>query len=404
MFNVNTKVSKIKMGEPSELCKKTNGQIALENAAYRQFKKDSAQNENAKVVNETYVKNMQMQDSTLNKVLIQNRKNVVTEAYYKECPEMVLKEYFTKLYNESLVLDRDYVEEQYNVIRFLAHGYIKKLGGMKYLKEQAEVMNSGYLRNLYSICLESGKKIAHKKIAKAKNAKSLDELKIDFSINDEDKEEMDKNFDNLDVEELADKVKSKVIQVVKDENQFSVDENQFLSDLNEQLSGLDGDVDNKEEGNEEEEGRDYGTDDEGTGDTIKENLNSYFVDGPANKERSLFRSIMQKTQCDEKRGPVTESNYSPAGVDANIRNSPVNMNIYDIYLQDGNSDLSYIDFLKNTDEVGLAGDDTGIDTEQLLAESVGVYTMLECAYTIKLISPKYDEIKRVINYNLKEHK
>ena len=171
MFNVNTKVSKFKMGEPSELCKKTNGQIALENAAYRQFKKDSAQNENAKVVNESYVKNMEMQDSTLNKVLIQNRKNVVTEAYYKECPEMVLKEYFTKLYNESLVLDRDYVEEQYNVIRFLAHGYIKKLGGMKYLKEQAEVMNSGYLRNLYSICLESGKKIAHKKIAKAKKDK-----------------------------------------------------------------------------------------------------------------------------------------------------------------------------------------------------------------------------------------
>jgi hypothetical protein len=95
-----------------------------------------------------------------------------------------------------------------------------------------------------------------------------------------------------------------------------------------------------------------------------------------------------------------EENNDP--VEKTLRDQPNSLNIYDIYLNDGGEDLSYIDYVKNSDEIAIAGDDASIDNEEVLAEALGMYTILECASTIKLISPTRMEIKKVIAANYKK--
>ena len=79
-------------------------------------------------------------------------------------PEIVLREYFNKLVIESLYLDDYFVTEQAGTFKAVTHAYIKKLGGMQYLKEQIDSSGSAYLSRLYAACMEAGKKIAEKKI------------------------------------------------------------------------------------------------------------------------------------------------------------------------------------------------------------------------------------------------
>ena len=393
MFN--TKVTKTKNGSYRG---RTGKEIYESNKRVAEYKAALEQNARAKALNESAVKEAVFKDAQHLNIQCEGAYRRAVNAYAKSMPEIVLREYFNRLVSESLCLDADFVAENAEAIKFQTHGYIKKLGGMAYLKERCDKTGSGYLNRLYKICTEAGKKIADKKIKKAKKAKEekdIDNLRIDFAIDEEDKKEIDKDIDTLDVETLSSMVKDKVLQIVQDENEITSKDAEAIQELTDLLSSKN-DV-SPQENPDDSPVEDKGEDEENKPQNTNESM-SRFVKGQQPIRRSLFRSFATKAY---KNRICSVSESSTDTLSASIVNNPMNLNVYDIYLQDNNEDLGYIDFVKTSDTPPIAGDDTEIDNDEILAEAIGNYTVLECAFTIKLIAPTEKQITQMVMYNSK---
>ena len=346
----------------------------------------------------------------------------ICSAYESTMPEIILREAFTNLVVESLVWDEEAIAENMDGIRYMSHKYIASIGGLKAVKEAAIKNKSAYLEHMYNVCLESGKKIAKRKSAETKakvNKDNVDEFsksQIDFSINDGEEKELKRNLADMDLDEIAGLVKDKVLTVVKDEETSQQKEDEFTQELQDAVNDAKGlktpiEVNNGDAPAGAEGGADGGADAgagaEGGASATAESFKPY-VRGRLELQPSFFRSMFARSYGREVRArAVSESAANAAtAIETEDKNSTNNgLNMYDVYLHDGDDDLSYIDFVKNSDETALAGDERKISNEDILencmAEAIAMYTIAECANTIKLISPTNREMLNAIRSNYK---
>lgn len=392
-------------------------------------------------------------------------RNLVNEAY-KVFPEIIFREYFTKLVTESLrptpdefgkpkgIWDTELVNECMSGIRYMCHSYIRSLGGLQYLKETARSTNSEYLKKVYDACMEAGKKIADKKkvnLEKKTNPANVEETKLDLSIDTEDEEMIDKNISSLNVEDISELVKDKVLEVVKDEELSHEKDQAFQTALKEEIKAAkakqeipeelprtinNGDADSasgdsgtaaansgasatKDSSN----GGDADTTDKDTEDETKDDdkaaskesvqqfgiMHKWAMNGRMDLQTSLLKSLTMRCY----QSAVKEGSAIAAAALKNPINSnrtvipPAALNIYDAFLTGENEDLNYLDFARNSQKPAIASTSAGnIDSEEILeqafAEALGLYTAIECAYSIKLINPTESEIKRTIMYNISQ--
>lgn len=428
---IDNKVRPFKTG--ITLSRKSLVDIQRDNAAYGKFKAAKKQADGMEATAESAYAFKQKQDLDHRTAIIPNVVRNLSNKYASTMPEIILREYFTTFVSESLVWDTEAVQENMAGIRYTCHKYIAALGGLKAVKEAAIKNKSTYLGHVYDVCMEAGKNLAKKKSDKLKkdiNADNVKNQKIDFSIETADQDDINKRIKDLDVDNLSEMVKDKVLQVVKDENESQKQDDVFIQDLKSSVQALDGKVgvddpnatapaDNTDaNGNTADaDGADYGAGVDSSGDAgegTTESFVKYAYRGKVDIQHSLFRSMVSRSYRSALAARVakegahasivaahtTENNSDP--LDSNIRNQPTNLNIYDIYLNDGGEDLGYIDFIKNSDEIALAGDDTTIDNDEILGEALGLYTIIECASTIKLINPDERTIRRAIALNDKK--
>ena len=500
----------------------TMGEINRRNAEYRDLKARQAQADELSVTTEAAWSNkLAAKEANFNKTLPIVVRKLTNEAY-KVMPEIVLREYFTKLVTESLIWDKEDIEANMEAVRYVCHKYISAIGGLEAVREAAAREKSDYLAHVADVCMEAGKKIAKAKAdklaevagtkkgkkahkepdgdegpnptkpsdhdgdewtdaqkkaykkgknhtepdgdegpnptkasdgdgdevkgakPKAKRRKTVDEkdLSIDFRIPREENNDLDKKIKDLDVDSLSDMVKDKVLTVVKDENDKQAKDDTFIKDLKASINAIENDPvsnnptdkaltdANGDMGN--NDNADYGADaenvtgadtgnegsasaaDSGTAANVTaEAFTKYVRGGKINTQHSLFRSMVARSyRWAVQQRAVKETANVVATVRNNeetdddylktaLKNQPNNINIYDIYLNDGGDDLSYIDYVKNSDEIALAGDDAGIDNDEILSEALLFYTVIECANTIKLIHPSQKEIRNMVAHNEK---
>ena len=396
-------------------------------------------------------------------------------------PEIIFRDYFTKLVKESLLWDKDFIDQTSDSIRYISHKYIAEaIGGLEGLKKAAKENHSSYLQKVYDVCMESGKKLADKKkkeLEKKVDANNCDKAKLDFSIDSDGEDLIEKNMNNLDIADISEMVKNKVLQVVKDENDAQKKDDEFVANLKDDIQQNENEGEDGEEipddqvkamtvnngdaptdatgqdasgvtasevgstesvGDDTESSEDTSTDDEkdsedlkdtakdlkedsaktqkGTSEdkdlekaaqgkesakpaaSAKESLEQYALDGRISIQRSLFRSMMARSfnQTIKENASLDVASDGEKTADARFGSTSV----YDIYLQDENEDLSYIDYARNNTPNSV-GDNTKIDRDEILAEAIGMYTILECAYSIKLISPTAKELRQTIMRNIK---
>jgi hypothetical protein len=119
--------------------------------------------------------------------------------------------------------------------------YIRKLGGMPYLKAQAESKNaSPYLKKFYTACDEAAKKIVKNKSKEIMDAMSEDEARdiLNGSVKVKDKNDLLDQVDTLGTDQLAELIRNKVVNVVRDEQLREKDEREQRTILkNDLISG-----------------------------------------------------------------------------------------------------------------------------------------------------------------------
>lgn len=408
--------------------------IKRRNKNYSDYQHDSQLAINLRAVTESAYAEKLKNEELHNQFILPKVVTKLSNQYHKIMPEIILREYFTALVTESLVWDKEAVTENMDSLRYACHKYIASIGGLEAVKEAATKNKSVYLGHVYEVCMEAGKKIAAKKSKKLKKDATADNIKkqqIDFSIETADKDDINKHINNLDVDGLSELVKNKVLQVVKDENESQKQDDTFIQDLKSTVKALDGNVNLDDDASgtptdatddngdtADSDAADYGdgADAADAGESTTESFVRYAQGRRLDVQHSLFRSMFMRsmsTATKEHFAALTEGvhanfvatkNNSDKSdpLDSNLRDQPSNLNIYDIYLNDGGEDLGYIDFVKNSDEPAIAGDDTEIDSDEVLAEALAMYTIIECASTIKLITPDKRAIKDVIAINEKK--
>ncbi len=347
-----------------------------------------------------------------NRIMLEGLKKRVVNELSTYIPIVVMNEFFSRIVLNALPHDDEYIQECKESIVTVNKIYLHHLGGLKYLKEQAQKTNSSLLKDLVRVVKENTDIILTDKINKLKDAKTEDEIELVLKsgITSDQAEKIDKDIDSLGPDEIAELVQDKVLTVVKDETKRQAEDAEFKATLqqrvqdynNQQNEELNGGVDDVMNSDEDKSGE---TKEEPQSESLK--FAKFLLDPSVLHETTLFNAFM-KHNYREMIKSVSESNeidvenprMTPK-TPIQVSTSPLNLNMFDVYLNDYQDDLKHVDNLRIANKKPLAGSETRIDVEDVLAESLLQYTILESAMTIKLISPTNREVRSVAEYFMK---
>ena len=379
------------------------------------------------------------------RIVTEGLKKTVAIELAKFIPLTVMNEAFTRMVINALPHDEDYIESHKTSIESVNRIFLHHLGGAKYLKETANKTGSYFLQDWYRVVKENSDAILQDKLQQLQDAKNEAEVQavIKSGITPEQADKLDSDIDNLGPDEISELVQNKVLDVVKDESKKQSEDAAFRAELkqraeeyeeqnNQELNPDDADaekVDDSKEPDaqtEDKPAEDEGSAEEGTepdldddkalsaGNNASEEeaktesaiLMKYLVDPTVVHEASLFRSMVNAVYHDminlvkESDEEVIDPKTQPPAPNK-VVTSPLNLNMFDVYLSDYQNDLQHVDNLRIANKKPLAGNEVHIDSEDVLAEALAQYTMLETAMTIRLINPSENEIRAVAMANMK---
>ena len=337
--------------------------------------------------------------------VLESERAKLLNGLHKRLPDVILQEAFNHIFKKSLVHDRDYIEENEGYINTVGSMYMKKLGGINGLASATKRTNSPFLKELLEFCNGLANEIAMEKLKATSNKKFVDETELREIINptldDEQRDIIDKKMDRMGADELANMVSNKVVDVVRDEQQREKDLEDTEKHMVDDMTGNDsGDADDSTE-----PAADTGTLDTAESTFTFENYNPVtrqFSRDPNRPQRTFFYSLMcgvankviRESAVAE--GLTVEKKETPQL----LLENPLNINIFDVYIQDKNEDLYDLSRMDMSDRPVIAST-SHLDKDYILSEAVLQYTLFEVAHTMKLINITPTDIKQQSDFLMK---
>lgn len=329
------------------------------------------------------------------RALMKNYRGAGINALAASIPNAILAECFNTVFVKALPHDTDYVDENIKTIKNMGAMYVKKIGGVKALAESANRTNSPFLRALLEFCNEFSQAIIMERVKEINEAETEEEIKemISPQLNDEERNTILVKMDKLGSDELAEMISNKVIDVVRDEQQREKDQAEILDtmekDMNEDPN--DAKVDDRED-----------TTADDVAEAAKHVAETYnpltrtFNYDKKDTNKSFFFSLMQGIATKVlKESTQTES--TTVETPQVLLENPLNLNIFDVYMQDKNEDLDDLRRMDMTD-TGEIARTTSLDKDFILSEALLQYTMFETAHTMKLVNITLDDIRQQADY------
>ena len=363
------------------------------------------------------------------RIILEGRKKAVVAKLYSYVPLCVMNECFSSIVLKALPHDADYIEKIAPSLEFFNKIYLHHLGGFKYLKETAFATKNPFLMKWYKMVKENSEEIINKRIAQIQDVNNEDDLAkiLKSGVDPDQAEKIHNDIEDLSVDDIAELVQNKVLDVVKDESErqakdaalrqeLSTRAKEYEDQKNEELnvdvaSGEAEDQDDEQ--NPDETKNETDTNEEEVPEEKEEPqsesayLAKYMLDPMILHETTLFYSMVHCAYKDLLNKAVKEdaSSILPK-TPTKVLTSPLNLNLFDVYLSDYQNDLADIDGLRISNNDPIAGDETSIDSDDVLAEealadALMQYTVLETAMTIGLINPTSKEVRDIAEYNMK---
>ena len=329
------------------------------------------------------------------RALMKNYRGAGINALAASIPNAILAECFNTVFVKALPHDTDYVDENIKTIKNMGAMYVKKIGGMKALAESANRTNSPFLRALLEFCNEFSQAIIMERVKEINEAETEEEIKemISPQLNDEERNTILVKMDKLGSDELAEMISNKVIDVVRDEQQREKDQAEILDTMEKDMNEDPNDVkvDDRED-----------TTADDVAEAAKHVAESYnpltrtFNYDKKDTNKSFFFSLMQGIATKVlKESTQTES--TTVETPQVLLENPLNLNIFDVYMQDKNEDLDDLRRMDMTD-TGEIARTTSLDKDFILSEALLQYTMFETAHTMKLVNITLDDIRQQADY------
>lgn len=329
------------------------------------------------------------------RALMKNYRGAGINALAASIPNAILAECFNTVFVKSLPHDTDYVDENINTIKNMGAMYVKKIGGVKALAESANRTNSPFLRALLEFCNEFSQAIIMERVKEINEAETEEEIKemISPQLNDEERNTILVKMDKLGSDELAEMISNKVIDVVRDEQQREKDQAEILDTMEKDMNEDPNDV--KVDDREDTTADDVAEAAKHVAETYNPLTRTFNYD-KKDTNKSFFFSLMQGIATKVlKESTQTES--TTVETPQVLLENPLNLNIFDVYMQDKNEDLDDLRRMDMTD-TGEIARTTSLDKDFILSEALLQYTMFETAHTMKLVNITLDDIRQQADY------
>ena len=329
------------------------------------------------------------------RALMKNYRGAGINALAASIPNAILAECFNTVFVKALPHDTDYVDENINTIKNMGAMYVKKIGGVKALAESANHTNSPFLRTLLEFCNEFSQAIIMERVKEINEAETEEEIKemISPQLNDEERNTILVKMDKLGSDELAEMISNKVIDVVRDEQQREKDQAEILDTMEKDMNEDPNDV--KVDDREDTTADDVAEAAKHVAETYNPLTRTFNYD-KKDTNKSFFFSLMQGIATKVlKESTQTESTH--VETPQVLLENPLNLNIFDVYMQDKNEDLDDLRRMDMTD-TGEIARTTSLDKDFILSEALLQYTMFETAHTMKLVNITLDDIRQQADY------
>lgn len=329
------------------------------------------------------------------RALMKNYRGAGINALAASIPNAILAECFNTVFVKALPHDTDYVDENIKTIKNMGAMYVKKIGGVKALAESTNRTNSPFLRALLEFCNEFSQAIIMERVKEINEAETEEEIKemISPQLNDEERNTILVKMDKLGSDELAEMISNKVIDVVRDEQQREKDQAEILDTMEKDMNEDPNDV--KVDDREDTTADDVAEAAKHVAETYNPLTRTFNYD-KKDTNKSFFFSLMQGIATKVlKESTQTESTH--VETPQVLLENPLNLNIFDVYMQDKNEDLDDLRRMDMTD-TGEIARTTSLDKDFILSEALLQYTMFETAHTMKLVNITLDDIRQQADY------
>lgn len=329
------------------------------------------------------------------RALMKNYRGAGINALAASIPNAILAECFNTVFVKALPHDTDYVDENIKTIKNMGAMYVKKIGGVKALAESANRTNSPFLRALLEFCNEFSQAIIMERVKEINEAETEEEIKemISPQLNDDERNTILVKMDKLGSDELAEMISNKVIDVVRDEQQREKDQAEILDTMEKDMNEDPNDV--KVDDREDTTADDVAEAAKHVAETYNPLTRTFNYD-KKDTNKSFFFSLMQGIATKVlKESTQTESTH--VETPQVLLENPLNLNIFDVYMQDKNEDLDDLRRMDMTD-TGEIARTTSLDKDFILSEALLQYTMFETAHTMKLVNITLDDIRQQADY------
>lgn len=358
------------------------------------------------------------------RIMLEARKKRIVSKLHTYIPLCVMNECFSAIVLKALPHDADYVEKITPSIEALNQVYLYHLGGFKYLREQALATKNPFLMKWYQMVKENSEEIINKRIQQIQDVTNEDDLNrvIKGGLDADQAEKIHNDIEDMSVDDIAELVQNKVLDVVKDESErqakdaalrqeLSMRAKEYEDQKNEELNVdvASGEAeDQNDEQNPEETDNATDTNEEEEPQSESYRLAKYLLDPMVLHESTLLYSMVNTAYTELVRGAIVKEDLQGIlpKTPTKVLTSPLNLNLFDVYLSDYQNDLADIDGLRVGQTKPIAGDEVRIDSEDVLAESaladaLAKYTVLETAMTIGLINPSSKDVQEIAQFNMK---
>lgn len=176
-------------------------------------------------------KEISRQSGIANRMILENSRFTILNNMGIQAKEETFKQIIFEAFYNALVLDTDFLMENYDVIKSFSDNYIDNHGGFSLLEEACKRnKNNKLLKNLKEACTKTASKVATRKNEQMTDKYETEMIK--FELNDEEKDEIRYSGD-LGIDEVAGIVKDKVKKVLQSEQERQSSEEELMSELEE---------------------------------------------------------------------------------------------------------------------------------------------------------------------------
>lgn len=278
----------------------------------------------------------------------------------------LFKDILFEVFRNALLIDEDFVNENYNALRSVVDTYVDNNGGYKILTDAATSTNSYLLKKIKSICESIVTEVCKRKIKETKIADN--DAEIDFSLNEEEAEKFDYEKDKINLDQISDLVKQKVLTVVLDEKAKKEKDEELSADIEQELMDNEEVVDDK---------------------SINEAMNKILLNKLPIEESTLFDSLMRNIYKEtlKENQAITQTDHAASLIRQHDRQG-TDPNLTLQQLNDA-EDVESLD----PDEYDI--EKAEINMDLIMAEAITQYTLMETLYTLKLENYTRQNIKKL---------